>query len=541
MAITSRMEIHPGTSLVPEMDRDDLGRLEEDILANGQRMPILTWRGLVVDGRARLKVLRKLRMQPLIEKIDPADDPIDVIISANVIRRQLEKSQVAMILARNASRRPEDLKAAGVSARTVQSAVKVNRIAAPEVVKAVDSGRLSVHMASKLADLPQEEQVEAVQELDNGNKAAVAAKVNGQKTTINRIAPVPEPAPAKATPTPESIVEQFRQTTDRLETIKQLFGELADHEKTIVAGFLGLPPAPQPKAEKQPEPAPEVTAEVTPEVAPEAVEVVRDRLSDELIESPRMVGLASRLGSQATAIGAIRLLFGKTEKHTPRGNVGKLSDAAIAKGCDWAGRSDVFISALVNEGWLQRDIEHRLLVVDWETHCQTETKDQVLSLGGFAEPTGIPVVKEAALKRKPSNKPVTAYSESFERFWESCSTVRRTKKGDAWKAWQKAIQIAKPPEGKSVEEWLIERMATYANSDKGRGKYCQQPSSWLNAGCYDDADEAWGEFVDQPKPAAKLEVTRPMTPLPGFDAKAYMEDKRRARERLGLRKQEVDS
>ena len=121
-SITSRLAIHSGTALIPEMEREERDRLREDNRANGQRLPILTWRGQVVDGRERLRVLRELRMEPIIEKIDPNDDPIDAMLSANIHRRHLSKAQIAMILARANRRSPEDLRAANVSARTVATA-----------------------------------------------------------------------------------------------------------------------------------------------------------------------------------------------------------------------------------------------------------------------------------------------------------------------------------------------------------------------------------------------------------------------------------
>jgi len=197
------------------------------------------------------------------------------------------------------------------------------------------------------------------------------------------------------------------------------------------------------------------------------------------------------LTSLATAVGAVRLLFAATEKHTPRGDIGKLSDPAIATACGFVGNAEQFGSALVQEGFLQRDIEHRLLVSDWPDLCLPDLAEELVGTGvGFAEPTGSPKVKEPKA-RKVRNEPKPAYSQAFEKFWSQYPGSRKTKINNAWAAWQKAIRIASPPEGKQVEDWLIERMESYKKSWLGQSKYCCAPQAWLNAGMWGDAPEAW--------------------------------------------------
>lgn len=77
-----------------------------------------------------------------------------------------------------------------------------------------------------------------------------------------------------------------------------------------------------------------------------------------------------------------------------------------------------------------------------------------------------------------------AYSPDFETFWKAFPTIRRTKKGEAFKSWKAAIQRATP-------EIIIAAAERYALSHKGQSKYCQGPVPWLNQGCWDDAPAAW--------------------------------------------------
>lgn len=48
--------------------------------------------------------------------------------------------------------------------------------------------------------------------------------------------------------------------------------------------------------------------------------------------------------------------------------------------------------------------------------------------------------------------------------------------------------------GQTAEEaraFLIDRMAAYAASPQGQGKFCTYPSTWLRAGQYDDDPAEW--------------------------------------------------
>ncbi len=88
--------VHPVASLFPMMSDEELDDLAEDIKANGLLHPIiLDQHRQIVDGRNRLEACRRAEISPDFV-VTPLEDPVALILSANVERRQLNKGQQAM-------------------------------------------------------------------------------------------------------------------------------------------------------------------------------------------------------------------------------------------------------------------------------------------------------------------------------------------------------------------------------------------------------------------------------------------------------------
>jgi hypothetical protein len=190
---------HEVTALFPEMTAEEYAQLREDIRAHGQREPIRTHGGKIVDGRHRYRACRDLGIDPRLEEWAGTGSLVAYVVSANVNRRHLDPSQRAMIAAKVkglfeqearqrqlAGRKQKDLplsseegqcgesaeqaaKRLGVGKDSVYKAQKVLRSGAPALQEAVTQGQLSVSAAAPLADLPHEEQVATV---GRGAKAA---------------------------------------------------------------------------------------------------------------------------------------------------------------------------------------------------------------------------------------------------------------------------------------------------------------------------------------------------------------------------------
>lgn len=188
------MQIHEAANIFP-MEEDTLQQLADDIKENGQRQPVELLNGKVIDGRRRMAACELIGIAPQFRNIT-TDDPVAYVLSLNLHRRHLTPSQRAMagarareIYDRQAKERQHDGqergrqkqsgaivenlpqtdtgkardqvgKVVGVSGKTIDHATKVIKAAVPEVVKAVDEGRMSVSTAALLSTEPPEVQRE---------------------------------------------------------------------------------------------------------------------------------------------------------------------------------------------------------------------------------------------------------------------------------------------------------------------------------------------------------------------------------------------
>ena len=105
-------------------------------------------------------------------------------------------------------------------------------------------------------------------------------------------------------------------------------------------------------------------------------------MKKDCLRHPKVFDLASRLGiSRPAALGYLTLLWDFTEDSAPQGNIGKWSNGAIARACDWSGNSDEFLDALIASGWLDQSVPNRLLIHDWEAHCQGWVRNKLAKVG----------------------------------------------------------------------------------------------------------------------------------------------------------------
>jgi hypothetical protein len=88
-------------------------------------------------------------------------------------------------------------------------------------------------------------------------------------------------------------------------------------------------------------------------------------------EHYKTADLATRLGIERWgAVGILESLWHYTADFAPRGNLGRIPDAAIAAGIGWQRSPEELIAALVASHWLDVDTEHRLIVHNWPDHCE---------------------------------------------------------------------------------------------------------------------------------------------------------------------------
>ena len=179
------MEIHEAADLFP-MAEESLSDLAADIAKHGQLVPVELYEGKILDGRRRWRACEMAKVRPKTKEVRP-EDPVAYVLSLNLQRRQLTPSQLAMVAARARSiydrqarermaeggrggceaKGVENLpplskardaagKAVGVSGKSVDFATKVLTKGVPELVAAVDQGRMAVSTAAVLAHEPEE-------------------------------------------------------------------------------------------------------------------------------------------------------------------------------------------------------------------------------------------------------------------------------------------------------------------------------------------------------------------------------------------------
>jgi ParB-like chromosome segregation protein Spo0J len=162
----SKMKFHPLAEIFPLLEEGHLQELAADIRDHGLRQPIVTYQGLVLDGRNRLAACEIAGVEPRFEEF-AGDNPLSYVISLNLARRHLTDSQRAMIAARIANvrqgerrdlqhsanlqkvSRADAARMLSVSPRSVASAAQVLEHGEPELIASVKQGDMSVSAAAK--------------------------------------------------------------------------------------------------------------------------------------------------------------------------------------------------------------------------------------------------------------------------------------------------------------------------------------------------------------------------------------------------------
>ena len=97
--------VHPACAMLPMMSPASLAEMAEDIKANGQQQAVMLHRGLLLDGRNRLKACELAGVEPEIKEWI-GDDPVRWVLSLNFHRRHLTDSQKSIVGARARASRP---------------------------------------------------------------------------------------------------------------------------------------------------------------------------------------------------------------------------------------------------------------------------------------------------------------------------------------------------------------------------------------------------------------------------------------------------
>jgi len=91
------MKLHPLSELFPPMSTEEFADLKASIKENGQREPVLTLNGEVLDGRHRARACEELGIEVKIQELEKGVDPEKAVKIANLHRRHLTPGQRAML------------------------------------------------------------------------------------------------------------------------------------------------------------------------------------------------------------------------------------------------------------------------------------------------------------------------------------------------------------------------------------------------------------------------------------------------------------
>jgi len=162
-------EVHSLAGIIPALPPEPYALLENDIAAHGVKVPIVLYEEKILDGKERVRICKKLGIDcPVV--IYSGREPLSMVLSLNLARRHLNESQRAMVAARIANighggdRRHTDQDAKlrvdqiairqaaqrlNVSSRSVEAAKKVLREGGPDLIAAINAGKISVSKAAK--------------------------------------------------------------------------------------------------------------------------------------------------------------------------------------------------------------------------------------------------------------------------------------------------------------------------------------------------------------------------------------------------------
>jgi hypothetical protein len=174
--VNSPLGFHPMAEIFQLLNNEGLKALADDIAEHGLLDEIILLDGKILDGRCRYLACERVGVSPKFHDY-VGDDPLGFVISRNVHRRHLTKTQSAFAAARaatlpvGANQNTPGLpigRAAeifDVSERNIARAKAILRHGAADLVQAVESGKVAISRAAEPCELADEKQIVALKEV----------------------------------------------------------------------------------------------------------------------------------------------------------------------------------------------------------------------------------------------------------------------------------------------------------------------------------------------------------------------------------------
>ncbi|MDQ3276638.1 MAG: MT-A70 family methyltransferase [Actinomycetota bacterium] len=134
--------VHPAAAMFPMMPSSELAELAKDIGQHGLHEPIVLHKGMVLDGRNRLKACTIAGYKPQTVEWDGEGSPEAYVFSTNVLRRHLQDGQRVMLAAQLLPRFEEQAKARQKAGKAVDPTL------APAGAKVPAAGKAAAQVAA---------------------------------------------------------------------------------------------------------------------------------------------------------------------------------------------------------------------------------------------------------------------------------------------------------------------------------------------------------------------------------------------------------
>lgn len=240
------------------------------------------------------------------------------------------------------------------------------------------------------------------------------------------------------------------------------------------------------------------------------------------------------------------MLWHFTAKYAPAGDIGRWTDDAISRACDWTGDPSTFVLALESCRWIDRlSNDARYMIHDWHDHAEDAVhmalgrtrkrmadgaipkltrlskEDQKAALEDYkavpmpvctqkthtvhtdrhtenALPLPLPCLSPPMPLPSPPkdipSRPRTAAPSLSEIVWKSCEWRKEGKKKTLGTI-AKVIKLVAAAQGISDEEaagYITRKAAAYTQAVQATEmRFRPLPETWFNRGSYDDDPDVW--------------------------------------------------
>lgn len=144
-------EYHELSNFFPMLPEKEFEALKESIADIGLREPIVLYDGQILDGRNRYEAIQELReegedIEARFVSLDNDTSPMDYVVSANLRRRNLTKSQSIAILRRifppkSPGNQPKDTDSVALSQTEMAKKAGAGKGTVAEVDRVIEEGR----------------------------------------------------------------------------------------------------------------------------------------------------------------------------------------------------------------------------------------------------------------------------------------------------------------------------------------------------------------------------------------------------------------